>query len=846
MSEKVWNILLAILVGAFLIVSGVLLWRLIRPSEPETTPPPTTPSGDAWERIQSSGKIIVGTSADYPPFQYYDSNYQLTGFDIALMQEVALQMGVQVEWRDMTFEGLGNALQVDQIDAAISAISVDNDRRMLAYFSQIYYVSDDGILTQQNSTIQQITSLLDMTPYRIGVQKGSVYEKWIRVGLVETNLMPAANLHVYTQTGQAMNDLRAGFIDLVVADLQPALTAVNNGGVRLVGQSLNRQEYGIAMKSGQDALQAQINAALTVLQNTGRINQLVTQYMGVLPEEIVPPPTAVPSATAVPTATPPACTDSMRFVQDLNLDDQNMSAPPVMPPGTPFQKGWRVQNVGTCTWDNSYYLAYLTGNSSLARMNGQPTLVPAVVLPGQFVDLWVNLVSPATPGVYQGFWGMFNREGRQFGDRIWVGIQVPAPATNTPQPTQTPSPNISFTADRTSINQGQCALFSWNVTGAQAVFFYAQGQPWESNPVPAQGTRTECPSVTTTYELRVNWPDGRQEVRQITISVTAVPTAPVISQFLLVPEGQVLLGQCVEIRWAATGNINDVTIQRQGSTLWSGLPISGVRQDCPPAVGSISYTILVTGPGGNTRADRTIQVTQPATQPPPPTPTTVPPTPAPIPPAIDLFTVSPEQIEVGGCVSVRWRVTGETRLVQLKRNGVVIMDGAGTDAQISDCLTAVGATTYSLDVTGLNGEFVTQQASVQVQAPVDPNAPLTGTNWQLQDYYDGNGATRAVLAGTQITAVFDTASNVSGSAGCNTYNGIYQQLTIPNTISIHQVTLGRIACESPEGIMEQEQAYINALTTVTQFQITGNSMEMRDNTGRVVLRFQVAPGVQPR
>lgn len=70
------------------------------------------------------------------------------------MQEVALQMGVQVEWRDMTFEGLGNALQVDQIDAAISAISVDNDRRMLAYFSQIYYVSDDGILTQQNSTIQ--------------------------------------------------------------------------------------------------------------------------------------------------------------------------------------------------------------------------------------------------------------------------------------------------------------------------------------------------------------------------------------------------------------------------------------------------------------------------------------------------------------------------------------------------------------------------------------------------------------------------------------------------------------------------------------------------------------------
>lgn len=62
MSEKVWNILLAILVGAFLIVSGVLLWRLIRPSEPETTPPPPRPLAMPGSAFKAAAK-----SSSAPP-----------------------------------------------------------------------------------------------------------------------------------------------------------------------------------------------------------------------------------------------------------------------------------------------------------------------------------------------------------------------------------------------------------------------------------------------------------------------------------------------------------------------------------------------------------------------------------------------------------------------------------------------------------------------------------------------------------------------------------------------------------------------------------------------------------
>ena len=75
-------------------------------------------------KSRQSGVLRVGTSADYPPFEYYNSRYQLDGFDIGLIREIGKQLGVQVEIKDYAFDGLYNALQLGSIDAAISAITV--------------------------------------------------------------------------------------------------------------------------------------------------------------------------------------------------------------------------------------------------------------------------------------------------------------------------------------------------------------------------------------------------------------------------------------------------------------------------------------------------------------------------------------------------------------------------------------------------------------------------------------------------------------------------------------------------------------------------------------------------
>jgi heat shock protein HslJ len=128
-----------------------------------------------------------------------------------------------------------------------------------------------------------------------------------------------------------------------------------------------------------------------------------------------------------------------------------------------------------------------------------------------------------------------------------VPTATPVAPTATPTPipaTATPSASISFTADRTQINQGECVTLSWNVQNVTAVWVYPLGANFRDFPVEGQGSRQECPPVTTTYEMRVQLTNGQLELRQVTINVTVTnPLAGsnwVVTQLLA---GQVPTGE---------------------------------------------------------------------------------------------------------------------------------------------------------------------------------------------------------------------------------------------------------------------------------------------------------------
>jgi heat shock protein HslJ len=88
---------------------------------------------------------------------------------------------------------------------------------------------------------------------------------------------------------------------------------------------------------------------------------------------------------------------------------------------------------------------------------------------------------------------------------------------------------------------------------------------------------------------------------------------------------------------------------------------------------------------------------------------------------------------------------------------------------------------------------------------------LAGSSWRVLSYNNGKQAVVSVIIDTEMTADFGTDGSLTGSSGCNNYMTTYQ--TNGENISIAPAASTRMACAEPEGIMEQETAYLAALTT---------------------------------
>ena len=125
--------------------------------------------------------------------------------------------------------------------------------------------------------------------------------------------------------------------------------------------------------------------------------------------------------------------------------------------------------------------------------------------------------------------------------------------------------------------------------------------------------------------------------------------------------------------------------------------------------------------------------------------------------------------------------------------------------------------------------------SILTYSELEPK-PLTGPTWELTWYDKGGSGLTTPLAGTEITAVFSDATDegqVAGSAGCNNYTAVYEaaETDEENTISIGPAASTMMECPDPEGIMEQEIAYLTALATANTYEVEGDELRLLNAEG---------------
>jgi len=403
---------------------------LMAGSKPATQPE----SDEVWDRILKNKKIVVGSSWDYPPFASVNSDFQVVGFDISLIEEIGRRLQIPIDIQNYAFEGLPDALQLNQIDLAVAAISITPERTQQLSFSPVYFNEETAVLARNDTQVPEITNFDQLAGFRVGVARGSTYEKMVQNYLVGAGKMTSDKMLRYAQTDDAVRDLIVHRVDVVLLGQATANYYGSRQDLKVVAVGFQKQDLAVAMRLGTPRLNAEIARVINDMLKDGTIQRLDQEFIksktaGMLSTLI---PAYESPATLLPpiaTTTPPICVNGMKYVADVTIPDNNMKNPTFINPGAGFAKVWRLQNTGTCTWTPSYHLAYAYGSVAAAQMNGQSIPMPYNVAPGQNVDLSVNLVAPNEQSTYQGFWQMETDAGNRFGRTIWVGI-----TTNVNQP----------------------------------------------------------------------------------------------------------------------------------------------------------------------------------------------------------------------------------------------------------------------------------------------------------------------------------------------------------------------------------------------------------------------------
>ncbi len=115
---------------------------------------------------------------------------------------------------------------------------------------------------------------------------------------------------------------------------------------------------------------------------------------------------------------------------------------------------------------------------------------------------------------------------------------------------------------------------------------------------------------------------------------------------------------------------------------------------------------------------------------------------------------------------------------------------------------------------------------------------LAGTSWMVTGYNNGKAAVTTLITGSEITLSFALDSKLNGKAGCNNYSAMYE--INQGTIKIGPLASTKTMCLEPAGIMEQEAAYLNALSTGSTYRMDGDKLELRNTDGLIALSLKKA------
>ena len=138
------------------------------------------------DKIKAAGKLVVGTEAQYAPYEFKDANANFVGCDIWLAQQIADSIGVKLEIVDMSFDGIIPAVTSGQVDIGIAAFTATPERAEVIDFSSSYETSTQYLIVKAGNENVYTTKA------SLKAQKGTNQSQIVKNGFPESELFELA------------------------------------------------------------------------------------------------------------------------------------------------------------------------------------------------------------------------------------------------------------------------------------------------------------------------------------------------------------------------------------------------------------------------------------------------------------------------------------------------------------------------------------------------------------------------------------------------------------------------------------------------------------------------------
>ncbi|MGM0882409.1 MAG: transporter substrate-binding domain-containing protein [Bacillota bacterium] len=245
--------------------------------EQTNAPAETGADGGNSASTQEKAKLVLGTSADYAPYEFHksiDGQDTIVGFDIEIAKEIAKDMNAELEIQDMDFDGLLLALNTGKVDMVISGLTPTDERKKNVDFSEIYYLAEQGVLTKKEQA-GEFKTLDDLKGKKIGVQKGSIQE-----GIAQE--IDGAKLTSLAKIPEIVMELTSGRVDAIIVERPVAdqyvltQTDIVLSDVE-IEQSAEEAGSAIAVKKGNQKLLDSIDNTIKRLKESKDIERFVVE-----------------------------------------------------------------------------------------------------------------------------------------------------------------------------------------------------------------------------------------------------------------------------------------------------------------------------------------------------------------------------------------------------------------------------------------------------------------------------------------------------------------------------------------------------------------------------------------